>query len=85
MTRTMYLIFQWLLIEIYNAVNFLKGVYQCQTDIVPVAGVLCPLLVSFSEITNCACWPWCHSMKPPIVPLVLNVPCAVHIDLVFSS
>ena len=42
MTRTMYLIFQWLLIEIYNAVNFLKGVYQCQTDIVPVAGVFVP-------------------------------------------
>ena len=44
-------------LKVYHAANFLEGTHQCQTDTMPMAGVLCFLLASFSETTDSACCP----------------------------
>ena len=53
--------------KVVHAANSLSKVHnQSQTDIVPVAGVFCSLLVENTDIA-----PWRPSVKPPIVPLAM--------------
>ena len=60
--------------KVYHAANFLEGAHQWQTDIVPVAGVLCSLHTSFGETTDST--PWHPSVKQEMVPTTY-VPFAV--------
>ena len=62
-------------LKLYDAVNFLEGAHQCQTDFFSVAGVLCSLLAFFGETTYNA--PWRPSVKAsgPTSSLCRRYPC----------
>ena len=59
-------------LKVFHAANSFKGAYQCQSDIVPVACVLCSLQASLGETTTSA--PWHPSVKPMVVPGTASCP-----------
>ena len=63
--------------KVYHAANFHEGAYQCQSDLVPMPGVLCSLLVSFQVGKTTDSAPWHPLVKPPTVLAALHVSYAI--------